>query len=734
MKSAVLVTGGAGYVGCHTVRKLLEDGRRVVVLDNISTGHREVMTLFSRVYGPDQFCFEEANLMDTDAVRGVFKRHEFLGIIDFAARSLVAESQEKPRMYFDNNVLAFRNLVMTSQGIPLVKSSTAATYGDPSNKDIPLLETYQEMCIANGVFPESQLMPAEVDLKTIIGWYAEEVAAKEARFTLTPEDEAFLNIPTNVYGITKVMDEIILAKCADRMNRQYISLRYFNAAGADHSRLIGEDHRPETHLIPKVLQVALGKQNQINIFGDDYNTRDGTAVRDYVSVQDLADAHVLCLDYLLNGGKSRVFNLGTGKGFSVREIIEAARRVTGHKIPETIGKRRPGDPATLIADASRAREMLGWEAKTSLEEIIASAWHWHRLNPEGYRMKHEERFNPFCGRWVNIAAHQGSRPWQGETQAMEVATQVKYDPDCYLCPGNVRAKGNVNPHYTGVWTFENDFPTMALNTYEIKEELKPYKARTSKGICEVINYSPDHSRRMATMEIDTIIKIVYEWAAIYKRLGEKEEIKYPLIFENRGSIMGNSQPHPHGQVYAYGEIPDLIIKPQLEMFRTYREKTKGRCFVCDANDVELDDGRRILAGGRHVIAFVPYAAQFPYDVMIVPRDHVSSLLELNTAARKDLAETLKAILVGLDNLFGMPYHYTLALIQAPTDGVDYGFHMQVHITSLLRGPGLRKHVVGADIFGRIINPSDPNETAEEIRHAMRIDKSDYHTLALINEM
>jgi len=750
MKDTILITGGAGYIGSHTVRRLLEYGRRVVVLDVLSTGHQEVMSLFQRVYGPELFCFEAVNLLDADAVQGVFSRHEILGIIDFAAKSLVGESQEKPRMYFDNNVLAFRNLVVASNRIPIVKSSTAATYGNPADKDIPLVETYQETCVANGMFPQSQLMlptlPSRegttVDFETILGWYAEEVAAKEAEFALTAEDEAFLRIPTNVYGITKMMDELILAKCAARTNnpltpfgkgdKPYVVLRYFNAAGADRSRLIGEDHRPETHLIPVVLQVALGKREQITVFGDDYDTPDGTAVRDYISVQELADAHVLCLDHLLRGGESQTFNLGTGKGFSVREIIETTRRVTGRippyqrgvggllgGCPQTIGARRSGDPAILIADSSRIQEVLGWEATESLEEIIASAWHWHRLNPEGYRVAQEERFNPFWSRWVNIAAHRRSRPWSGETQDMDAAEQVTYHPDCYLCPGNVRANGTVNPQYTGVWSFSNDFATMVMDAYQTQEKQGPYKTRTSKGVCEVINYSPNHSLRLSTMDVNAIVSIVDEWAAIYKRLGEKAEIKYPLIYENRGTIMGNSQPHPHGQVYAYGEIPDLIVKPQLEMFKTYRKTSSGRCFVCDANDVELEDGRRILIDSRHIIAYVPYAAQLPYDVMIVPRAHVDSLPNFNAAARKDLAGALKAILVGLDNLFDVPYHYSLALIQTPTDGVDYGFHMQIHITSLLRGPGLRKHVVGADIFGNLINPSDPNETAEEIRHAMK---------------
>ncbi|MBM3213134.1 galactose-1-phosphate uridylyltransferase, partial [Candidatus Poribacteria bacterium] len=531
MKNAIMVTGGAGYVGSHIVRRLLEDGRRVVVIDNLSTGHQEVISLFSNVYGPDQFCFEKVDLLCEEDINKAFRKHEIIGIIDFAAKILVPESQDKPRLYFDNNVLAFLNLITLSSSIPIVKSSTAAAYGEPKEKDIPLVETYQKACIANGVFPDSQLMPAKVDFKTLLDWYRDGVTPKGKVFDLSSEDEALLKIPNNVYGITKMMDEIILAKSSEFDNRQYISLRYFNAAGADQSRLMGEDHSPESHLIPIVLQVALGKRSHITIYGDDYNTRDGTTVRDYVSVQDLAEAHILCLDYLLKGGKSQTFNLGTGNGFSVQEILESARKVTGKGIPAVIGERRSGDPAKLIADTTSIHKVLGWKAKKSLEEIIMSAWNWHRLNPEGYRVTQEERFNPFWNRWVNIAAHRRSRPWFGQTEGMDEASNDKYKSDCHLCPGNKRAKGDINPLYDRVWTFKNDFPTLAMDTYKISSEDGPYKARTSLGICEVVNYSPDHSLRMSIMEMDEITNVIDEWANIYKRLGEIQEIKYPLIFE-----------------------------------------------------------------------------------------------------------------------------------------------------------------------------------------------------------
>lgn len=713
----ILVTGGAGYVGSHVVRRLLEDHRRVVVLDDLSTGNREVITLFEQVYGPEQFCFEHVSLLDRDALASVFECHEFCGIIHFAAKILVGESQSAPRLYFDHNVVAFQNLLDIASGLPLVKSSTAAIYGEPRAERLPLKEDYPQQWIATGGFDHSQLMPAAVKFDTLLQWYENHTA-----FKLCEEDIAMLKIPLNVYGITKMMGERMLHYAEQHTGAPYVVLRYFNTAGADPSHLIGEDHAPETHLIPLILQVALGQREKLTVFGDSHATPDGTAVRDYLSVVELADAHIMSLDRLSSGGRSATYNLGTGYGWSVREIVEAARDVTGHAIPTAIGARRQGDPATLIADPSRIQRELGWSARESLREILKSAWHWHRLHPHGYRVVQEERFNPFWNRWVNIAAHRRDRPWRGETQAIDDSATRTYHPDCYLCPGNARARGDVNPNYEGVWTFENDFPALELDAYQTREQLGPYASRTSRGTCEVVVYSRDHAQRLSTLSLAEFVRVIDAWAEIYARLGKKAEIAYPLIFENRGAVMGNSQPHPHGQVYAYGEIPDLMVKPQLARFASHREKT-GRCFVCDANRVESQDGRRVLFDRPHALGYVPFAAQFPYDVIVIPKAHASSLLDLNATERRDLATGLRDVLVGLDRLFDAPYHYTLALMQAPTNGIDYGYHMQIHITSLLRGPGLRKYVVGADIFGNLINPSDPNVTAEEIRWAMRKAKA-----------
>jgi UDPglucose--hexose-1-phosphate uridylyltransferase len=215
------------------------------------------------------------------------------------------------------------------------------------------------------------------------------------------------------------------------------------------------------------------------------------------------------------------------------------------------------------------------------------------------------------------------------------------------------------------------------------------------------------------MDLDRVAQVVDAWAESYARLGRRPDVAYVLIFENRGAIMGNSQLHPHGQVYAYGSIPDLMLEGQLRSF----ERSD---FVAEAAAFECEDGRRIVGRTAAWIAFVPFAAAFPYDVTVVPLSPVASLLETGTEERRELAGLLKDVLTGLDRLFGAPYPYSLALIQAPTDGKERRFHMQLHLTSLLRGPGLRKHVVGADIYGRTVNPSDPNLTAAEIRRAIAL--------------
>jgi UDP-glucose 4-epimerase len=714
MQNAVLVTGGAGYVGSHTTRRLLESGRNVVVLDNLSTGHIEVVRLYERLYGPEQFAFEQVGLEEGDAVASVFDRHAIDGVIDFAAKSLVGEGQELPQAYFDTNVIGFLNLVSHADGLPVVKSSTSATYGEPSESDLPLSESYQDDVVDEGRFDESQLMPAAVSFESLIERYVIDVAERSS-YGLTERDIQKLMIPTNVYGITKMMDEFILQKRHEKTGAGFACLRYFNVAGADPSGLIGEDHDPETHLIPIVLQVALGIRKGITIFGDDYPTRDGTAIRDYVSVVDLAGAHITCLDALCKAPDAITLNLGTHSGYTVKEIVQSVKRVTGREITCEIGARRSGDPAMLVARTEGALSRLGWQAKETLDETIGNAWRWHRHNRQGYGDLHEERYNPFVGRWVTMSVGRGGRPWSGSVEDRATESGTAYDAECYLCPGNIRANGNVNPAYDSTFVFENDFPSLRGAPPPPGMGLKvpsPYGARPAAGHCEVLVYSPDHSKRMSTMSPEEIAPIVDCWADMYARLGARDDVAYVLIFENRGAVMGNSQLHPHGQVYAYSAMPDRMVTGQIAAF-------KDGNFVASVLDFEVEDGRRIVWSDDHFVAFVPYAAVMPYDIVVVSRRPVASIEACTTHERFSLSRALSDLLRGLDRLFDEPYHYTLALLQAPTDGSCPSYHFQVHLTSLLRGPGIRKHVVGSDIFGRHINPSDPTISAEEIRQAVR---------------
>ncbi|NMM63431.1 UDP-glucose 4-epimerase GalE [Clostridium sp. P21] len=324
----ILVCGGAGYIGSHMVAYLLENGHDVIVLDNLQTGHKDSL-LGGKLY--------IGNLKDNEILDKVFTENKIDAVIDFAANSLVGESVENPLKYFDNNIGSTIKLLeaMNKYNVKyIVFSSTAATYGEPEN--IPILE----------------------------------------------QDKTF---PTNPYGESKLAVEKILKWCDRAYGIKYTALRYFNACGAHINGKIGEDHRPESHLIPIILQAALGKREKIMIFGDDYNTEDGTCVRDYVHVSDLASAHLLALERLRNGGESKIYNLGNGKGFSVKEVVDVARMVTGINIKAEIAERRAGDPATLIASSEKAIKELGWKPKfNSLETIIETAWNWHKNHLNGY--------------------------------------------------------------------------------------------------------------------------------------------------------------------------------------------------------------------------------------------------------------------------------------------------------------------------------------------------------------
>ncbi|MBL4936251.1 UDP-glucose 4-epimerase GalE [Clostridium sp. YIM B02515] len=325
---SILVCGGAGYIGSHMVAALLEKGEEVVILDNLQKGHRDAV-LGGKLY--------EGDLRDRAVLDKVFTENKIEAVIDFAADSLVGESVTEPLKYFENNVGGTLSLLraMKDHNVKnIVFSSTAATYGEPES--IPIVE----------------------------------------------DDKTF---PTNPYGESKLAVEKVLKWCDNAYGIKYTALRYFNAAGAHPNGKIGEDHSPESHLIPLILQTALGKREKIMMFGDDYNTEDGTCVRDYIHVMDLASAHLLAVDRLRKGGESRIYNLGNGKGFSVKEVIEVARKVTGREIKAEVAPRRAGDPAVLIASSAKAMEELGWKPEfNSLETIIETAWNWHVNHPSGY--------------------------------------------------------------------------------------------------------------------------------------------------------------------------------------------------------------------------------------------------------------------------------------------------------------------------------------------------------------
>lgn len=324
----ILVTGGAGYVGSHAARLLDRAGHDVWIYDSLVYGHRQAAL-------PGKLI--EGDLMDRPKLVDAMKQHNIEAVMHFAAFAYVGESVEQPHKYYQNNIVAALNLMEAMREVEVnrfVFSSTTATYGEPDT--VPISEDERQD-------------------------------------------------PINPYGFTKLVIERALADYARAYRWGYAALRYFNASGASPDGDIGEDHTPETHLIPLVLQVALGQREHITVFGNDYPTPDGTCIRDYIHVDDLGSAHVRALD-LLRSGEGIKLNLGTGQGTSVRQLIDACRKITGHDIPEILGERRPGDPPELVADCSRARQVLDWKPQyMDIESIVETAWRWHKTHPHGYQ-------------------------------------------------------------------------------------------------------------------------------------------------------------------------------------------------------------------------------------------------------------------------------------------------------------------------------------------------------------
>ena len=325
----ILVTGGAGYIGSHAVRKLIEAGHTVIILDNLSYGHLSAVSKTALFY--------QVDLKETDAIEKILRKHDIQAVMHFAALISVGESVQKPLLYYRNNTAGAISLLEAMERVGVkwfVFSSTAATYGEP--EETPIYETTKQL-------------------------------------------------PINPYGRSKwFVEQILRDIAAADPEFGFVAFRYFNVAGASEDADIGEDHQPETHLIPLILFSAMGKREHITVFGTDYPTPDGTCIRDYVHVNDLVAAHVLGIESLASGD-ARFYNLGIGRGYSVKEILDAAKNAVGKDIPVIFGERREGDPARLFANSDKVQSELGWKPQhIDVEEIIASAWRWHKSHPEGF--------------------------------------------------------------------------------------------------------------------------------------------------------------------------------------------------------------------------------------------------------------------------------------------------------------------------------------------------------------
>ena len=380
----ILVTGGAGYIGSQTVKELIKAGFDVVVIDNLSAGHKEAVNSKAKL--------EIVDLKNQDKVAAVFKKYPIDAVIDFAAYLAVGESMENPEKYLQNNVINFIQLLdaMREAGCRhIIKSSSAAVYGNPtSESDIPwkedFVEKYQpkQSALLKGKWDNQDTIGEEFLNKFMTKY--EEVLQRDD-LQLTNNEKTKLRIPLSIYGLTKLLDEVILKKYDEKYGIKSISLRYFNVCGADPSGEIGEAKPDPITLMMVIIYQTLGKFPELKIFGRDYDTEDGTAVRDYIHVVDIAKGHIGALNYLKKSNQSDIINLGTGKGSSVLEVISAAERASGKKVKTKDYPRRSGDATISVADPTKAHKLLGWEAKFNLDDMARTVWKWHSSHPNGYK-------------------------------------------------------------------------------------------------------------------------------------------------------------------------------------------------------------------------------------------------------------------------------------------------------------------------------------------------------------
>lgn len=383
-KQTILVTGGAGYIGSITTKTLLDQNYNVIVVDNLCAGHRNAVD--------KRAIFELADVGDKTQIAAILKKYSIDAVIDFAAYLAVGESMTEPEKYFDNNVKNFVNLldVLTESGVKkIIKSSTAAVYGTPKNSaDLPLTEDYvdnfqpNESALLNGTY-NNEPLTGDLFFDKIINLYRNTFGERND-LQLNNDEITKLRIPTSIYGLTKLLDEIIMKKYDNGSGLKFVALRYFNVAGADISGDLGQDNENPTHLFASAIYNLLGKKDKLLVFGNDYPTKDGTGIRDYIHVNDLAQGHIAALKYLFTNDKSDVFNLGTGIGYSVIDIINAIEKTTQKKIIYEFAPRRSGDVAKLYANPQKAKTLLGWQAQYSITDMAQTAWNWYTKHPNGF--------------------------------------------------------------------------------------------------------------------------------------------------------------------------------------------------------------------------------------------------------------------------------------------------------------------------------------------------------------